>query len=82
MELAITRFNESLKLIQENADLRDTLEARKVIEKAKGLIMDKEKLTEGEAFSRMRKLSMDTRVPLKEVARGLITALEAKKCFS
>lgn len=79
MELAITRFNESLKLRQENADLRDTLEARKFVEKAKGLLMDKEKLTEGEAFSRMRKLSMDTRVPLKEVARGLITALEAKR---
>ena len=79
IELAISRFSEFRKLREENIDLKNTLEARKVIDKAKGLLMAKEGLTEGEAFSRIQRTSMNRRIPMKEVAKGLILTLEGKK---
>lgn len=79
IELAISRFSEFRKLREENFDLKNTLEARKVIDKAKGLLMDKEGLTEGEAFSRIQRTSMDRRMPMKEVAESLILSFEGKK---
>jgi len=79
IELAISRFNEFQAVLKENMDLKGTIEARKVVEKAKGLLMEKEGLTEKEAFSRIQKISMDRRRPMKEIAEILITALEGKK---
>ena len=79
IELAISRFREFEKLRRENVDLKKTLEARKLIERAKGLLMEKEGLTEREAFSRIQRISMDKRKPMKEVAEVLILALEGKK---
>lgn len=79
IELAISRFNEFQTVLKENRDLKETLEARKVVEKAKGFLMEKEGLTEKEAFSRIQKISMDRRRPMKEIAEILIKALEGKK---
>ncbi|OGP15753.1 MAG: hypothetical protein A2054_08880 [Deltaproteobacteria bacterium GWA2_55_10] len=76
IELAISRFNEFEALRKENSDLKKALEARKSIEKAKGLLMEKENLSEGEAFSRIRKISMDKRKSMSEIAEVLIMALE------
>ncbi|MBI5875943.1 MAG: response regulator [Deltaproteobacteria bacterium] len=79
IELAISRFNEFQAVLKENLDLKQTIEARKLVEKAKGLLMKKEGLTEKEAFSRIQKISMDRRRPMKEIAEILITALEGRK---
>ena len=79
IELAISRFNEFHAVLKENLDLKQTIEARKVIERAKGLLMAKEGLTEKDAFSRIQKISMDRRRPMKEIAEILITALEGKR---
>lgn len=78
MEVALSRFKEFKDLRKENTDLKDTLEARKVTEKAKGLLMEKDGLTELEAFSRIQKISMDKRKSMKEIAEVIILALDSK----
>ena len=72
MELAISRFREFNELRKENEDLKNTIESRKIIEKAKGLLMEKEKISEAEAFSKIRKISMDNRKTMREVAEVII----------
>ena len=51
----------------------------KIIERAKGLLMEKEGLSERDAFSRIQRMSMDKRRSMKEIAEILITALEGRK---
>ena len=77
MELAISRFREFEELRKENEDLKNAIESRKFIEKAKGLLMEKEKISEADAFSKIRKISMDKRKTMREVAEVII-AIEAK----
>ena len=72
MELAISRFREFNELRKENEDLKNTIESRKIIEKAKGLLMEKEKISEAEAFSKIRKISMDNRKTMREVSEVII----------
>jgi len=79
IELAIERYREFGILRRENEDLKKTLLARKSIEKAKGLLMEREKLSESEAFSRIRKISMDKRQSMTEIAEVIILAFEASK---
>lgn len=78
IEVAISRFAEFQNLRKENDSLKDTLDARKVTEKAKGLLMEKEGLSEHEAFARIQKISMDKRQSMKEIAEVLILALDSK----
>jgi response regulator NasT len=72
LELAQARFEERRALESELADSRGKLEARKVIDRAKGLLMDRHGLKEGEAFRVIQKRSMDTRRSLVEVAKEII----------
>lgn len=78
MEVAIFRFRELEKLLKENAELKDSLEARKYVERAKGLLMEAYGLTEDEAFKRLRKLSMDGRKPMVDVAKVITLSLEER----
>lgn len=78
IELAMARFNEFKALKDENAELKGVLQARKAIEKAKGLLMAKEKITENEAFTRIRRISMDKRKTMAEIAEVIILAFEDK----
>jgi response regulator NasT len=55
-------------------DLREALEARKVVERAKGILMRRLDLTEDEAFRRLQKQSQDSNRKLADVAQALITA--------
>jgi AmiR/NasT family two-component response regulator len=75
--LAIRRFEQFEALRKEAADLRQTLEDRKVIERAKGLLMKHVGLDEPEAFRRLQKLAMDSNRRLVEVAQMVLTADEA-----
>ncbi len=79
IELAISRFSEFISLRKENEDLRKTLEARKAIEKAKGILMKSQRLSEAEAFSLIQKKSMDTRRPMVEIAQAIILTEEITK---
>ena len=79
IEFGVARFNESKLLRKENIELKTAIETRKKVEKAKGLLMAAEGLTENEAFVRIRKISMDRRKSMVEVADIIIMALEGVK---
>lgn len=70
--LALNSYQEVTSLEREVQELRTTLETRKVIEKAKGLLMESLGLSESEAFRRIQKLSMDKRLPMREVAEAIV----------
>ena len=76
LEVAYCRFLDLLALKREAETLRRSLEARKVIERAKGLLMDRDGIAEQEAFARLRRASMDRQRPMAEVARAVILAAE------
>jgi response regulator NasT len=74
IELAISRFQEFVALQVENSTLKETLEARKIIERAKGLLMEKRNLTEEQAYSLIKKASMNMRKPMADVAQAILLA--------
>jgi len=74
IELALARFAEFRALQDEVGNLTEALETRKKVEKAKGILMDKQGMTETEAFRKIQKMSMNTRKPMKEVAEAIILA--------
>ena len=78
VDIALARFQEFRELEKEVGDLKETLETRKVVDRAKGVLMDSQHLTEAEAFRKIQKMSMNTRKPMKEIAEAIILAQEAK----
>ncbi|HEX9443482.1 MAG TPA: ANTAR domain-containing protein [Candidatus Binatia bacterium] len=79
VELAVSRFAEFSSLKKENADLKKTLEARKMIERAKGVLMKNRGLSEAEAFSLIQKKSMDLRKPMADIAQAIVLSEEVTK---
>jgi AmiR/NasT family two-component response regulator len=77
IEVALARFGEFKQMNQEVHDLQDALETRKLVDRAKGILMDVQGLEEQEAFRRIQKMSMNTRKPMKEVAEAIILAHKA-----
>jgi AmiR/NasT family two-component response regulator len=75
--LTIRRFEQFQALRKEAADLRQALEDRKVIERAKGLLMKKASLDEHDAFRRLQRLASDRNLKLVEIAQMILTAEEA-----
>jgi two-component system, response regulator PdtaR len=75
--IAVRRFDQFKTLRQETADLRQALADRKVIEKAKGLLMKKGGLDESESFRRLQKLASEKNRKLVEIATMILTAEEA-----
>ncbi len=78
IEIAVTRFQEFRELEKQVGDLRETLETRKLVDRAKGILMDQQGLSEAEAFRKIQKMSMNTRKPMKDIAEAIILAQEAK----
>ncbi len=76
IELSRARFDEFRTLEREVGDLKEALETRKLIERAKGVLMETHGLRESEAFHRIRKTSMDARKSMKEVAEAILLAYE------
>lgn len=74
IELAMARFAEFRSLEEEVDNLAEALETRKKVERAKGILMDQQGMTETEAFRKIQKMSMNTRRPMKEVAEAIILA--------
>ncbi len=79
IEVAMTNFQHWLQLEKEAKDLKEALETRKLVERAKGILMDRYGLSEAEAFRRIQKMSMDNRKPMKEIAMAIILAHEATR---
>jgi response regulator NasT len=76
IELAVSRFEEFTALRKENEDLKRTLEGRKLIERAKGVLMERENISEQQAFARIQKASMNTRRSMAEIAQAILLSEE------
>jgi AmiR/NasT family two-component response regulator len=77
IKTAQSRYAELAAVREEVASLADALAARKAIERAKGLLMTKENLTEDEAFARLRKASQVSGRPLRVIAEAVVATLAA-----
>ena len=78
MEIAASRFAELQELNAELEKLQETLETRKVVEKAKGILMAAHGMNEQEAYRKMQQFSMAKRISLKELAESIIKAANKK----
>ncbi len=79
IELAVAHFEEFIALRKENDNLKKTLEARKIIERAKGILMANQGLSEADAFALIKRKSMDMRKPMAEIAQALVLSDELAK---
>lgn len=77
IEIALARFGEFRELEKEVDNLQDQLETRKLVDRAKGILMDSQGLTEAAAFRRIQKMSMNTRKSMREIAQAIILTHEA-----
>jgi response regulator NasT len=76
IDVALARFEHEESLRRELADARHQLEERKVIDRAKGLLMKRQGLSEQEAYGRLRKAAMDKGIKLSELAQRLLDAAD------
>ena len=72
LDVAVSRFRELEAVRKENEALKQKLESRKLVDRAKGILMTRMGLTEPEAFRRIQKTAMDTRKTMAEVAQALL----------
>jgi AmiR/NasT family two-component response regulator len=79
IEVARARFSEFRALEKEVGDLKQALETRKLVDRAKGILIDTQGLTEAEAFRKIQKMSMNKRKPMKEVAEAIILAHQTRE---
>ena len=73
IEIAISRHSQMKSLKEEVSDLHERLETRKIIDRAKGILMQALNLSEPEAFSWIQKAAMDRRISMKAVANAVIS---------
>src|SRR6478736_2768605 len=76
LDIALSRWSELKALEAEVADLGDRLETRKAVDRAKGVLMAKLKITEADAFRWIQKTAMDRRMGMKEVADAVVAGME------
>ncbi|MCI2098905.1 MAG: response regulator [Succiniclasticum sp.] len=78
LEVAMTRWESYRSLARELDKAKDDLETRKLLDRAKGVLMDQHGFSERDAFEAMQKLSMDRRLSLKAVAQAVLAAAEIR----
>ncbi|MDQ7969480.1 MAG: ANTAR domain-containing protein [Oxalicibacterium faecigallinarum] len=76
LDVAMARFNADQKLRNELSDTKTKLAERKIIERAKGLLMSRHQISEDEAYSKLRRMAMDKNLKLSELAQRLIDAAD------
>lgn len=76
IEIAVSRFAEMTALEAEVGGLRDRLEMRKLLDRAKGILQAKRQMTEPDAFRWIQKTAMDRRVPMRDLAQQIITDVD------
>ena len=79
IKLAMRRFKEFEVLLKENSDLRQTLSDRKIIERAKGVLMKRAQIDEEQAFLRLQKLAREKSERMVDTANAILTADQALK---
>lgn len=72
--MAVSRFNAFSRLQRELADAKSALEERKVIERAKGILMKMRGLSEDEAFALLRQTAMNEKKKMSDIAQSVVTA--------
>jgi AmiR/NasT family two-component response regulator len=77
IEVALERWREVRQIEHDLAQTQETLETRKLVERAKGVLMDSQNLKEADAFRRIQRLSMNSRKSMREVAEAILLAHEA-----
>ncbi len=78
IELSLVNYQEIIGLEKQIKELREALEARKLIERAKGILMETLGISEAEAFRRIQKQSMNKRISMRQVAEAIILAQSLK----
>lgn len=78
MEIAMSRFEEIVQLEHELDDVKNSLEMRKILDRAKGILMDAYGLNESEAYRRIQQYSMAKRKTIKEVAQAIVDSVLKK----
>jgi response regulator NasT len=76
IDIAVSRWAELKELEAEVADLGERLETRKAVDRAKGVLMAKLKISEGDAFRWIQKTAMDRRMGMREVAEAVVAGME------
>jgi response regulator NasT len=76
VQVAWARFEELSSLTAENASLRQTLHSRKVIERAKGVLMKRHRWSEADAFRKLQRGAMNRRVPMVDLAQAILNGDE------
>lgn len=79
IEIAISRFGDIQELETQIARLKDTLEMRKLIERAKGILMELHGLNEDIAYKKLQQYAMNKRKSIKEIAQAVIKSYERNK---
>ena len=79
IELAVSRFVEKRALEDEVATLGERLETRKIVDRAKGLLMTRQQMTEPEAFRWIQRTAMDRRTTMKAVAQAVVEGLNTPR---
>ena len=74
VEVALARFEEFRAVREQVRTLEESLETRKIVDRAKGVLMDTQGLKEADAFRRIQKLSMDSRKSMRDVAEAILLA--------
>lgn len=74
IEVAVARFGQVRALKQEVLDANERLEARKIVEKAKRVLMESQGLTEADAYRRIQQTSMNLRKSMREIAEAIVVA--------
>ncbi len=72
IEVALARHSQVMALKKESSDLADQLETRKMVDRAKGKLIDSQGMSEAEAFRHIQKRAMDERIPMKDVAASIL----------
>jgi response regulator NasT len=72
LDVALARFKRERKLLEELSDTRQKLAERKVIERAKGLLMARQRLSEDQAYQKLRSMAMNKKLKLAEIAQRIL----------
>ena len=78
IEIALSRWEEMQGMEEELGKLKDSLETRKTVDRAKGILMAAHKLSEQEAYRRIQRYAMTKRLSIKEVAEAIVRAAGGK----
>jgi AmiR/NasT family two-component response regulator len=79
IEIALARYNEFREMDKQINDLKESLETRKLVDRAKGILMDTQGLKEQEAFRKIQQLSMNSRKSMREVAQAILLTSQIEK---